>query len=143
MAKKKEEKDKKIKATGKGEKLADMSVVEETAVEEEKVVLEQPAEQPKEKLTTPPKIRGKKYQVAKSQITKNNTLPIPEAIALLCKLNKDSKFVQTVEIHLNVTTKGLAGEVALPHFQGKQRKVAIFDDKLGEEIKSGKVNFDV
>ena len=143
MAKKKEEQDKKIKTSGKGEKIADMSVVEETPVEEEKIALEQPTEQPKEKPVSPPKTRGKKYQAAKSQITKNTVLPIPEAIALLCKLNKDSKFVQTIEVHLTVITKGLSGEVALPHFQGKQRKVAIFNDKLAEEIKTGKVNFDV
>jgi len=142
MAKKKDEKEKKIKTSGKGEKLADMSVEEpveevvEEVVKEEAVTLE--PEKPKTIKT-----RGKKYQKAKAKVGQSTIFSLPEAIKLLKEIGQESKFDQTVEVHLNLLVKGLSGEVTLPHFQGKQRKVVIFDEKLAEEIKLGKVNFDV
>lgn len=144
----KEKKVKKIKTSGKGEKVADMSA--ETVVVDEEELKKQLAEevkipdQPKAaKTSKPKKVRGKKYQAAKNQINKSTVLGPKEAFELLKKTASGTKFDQTVEIHLNVLTKGLSGEVNLPHFKGKERKIAVFDDGLGAEIKTGKINFDV
>ena len=148
MPKKKIEKKGKIKTSGKGEKVADMS--EETVVVDEEELKKQLAEEvktpdqpPAAKTSKAQKVRGKKYQAAKNQINKDTVLGPKEAFELLKKIVEGTKFNQTVEIHLNVLTKGLSGEVSLPHFKGKERKIAVFDDGLGAEIKTGKINFDV
>lgn len=142
-------KEKKIKSSGKGEKVADMSagavIIDEEKLKEE---LAKEAKTPASPVSPKggrggQKVRGKKYQAAKSQIDKNTVLGPKEAFELLKKIVEGAKFDQTVEIHLNVLTKGLSGEVSLPHFKGKERKIAIFDDGLATEIKSGKIKFDV
>lgn len=138
--KSKKEKVKKVKASGKGVKMADMSA---TAV-----IIDVGAQLPVRPLADDapapktPRVRGKNYLQAKKMIDKSKVYPIKEAIELLKKLSL-AKFDQTVELHLNVLEKGLFGEVNLPYFKGKARKIAIFTDELGVEIKSGKINFDI
>lgn len=143
MPKKKEKKEKKVKVSGKGEKFADMSA---TAAVIEEPTGEELAKEVKEtkagKKTKVLKTRGKKYSENKKLVEPNKIYPIPEAIELLKKVSF-GKFKQTVELHLNVLSKGLSGEVSLPFFQGKARRVVIFDEKVTEEIKLGKINFDV
>jgi len=135
-------KEKKVKASGKGEKVADMTVTEEIVTVNEEIKTPDKPEETKA-VHKSQKIRGKKYQAAKNQIDKNTVFKPSEAFELLKKIGSNIKFDQTVEIHLNVLIKGLSGEVSLPHFKGKERKIVIFDDSLAAEIKSGKVNFDV
>jgi len=126
------------KATGKGEKFADMSegapIIDESsltkALKETEVVNKKS-----------PKVRGKKYQTAKAKVEPRAYSP-QEAFDLLKKVSF-GQFHGTVEAHLNVTEKGLSGEVTLPHFAGKARKVVIFDNQIAEELKEGKINFDV
>lgn len=133
----KEENKKKAKTSGKGEKLADMSV--------DAAIINEPTEEDLKKevkIEKKIKVRGKKYQTVKKMVDKSITYSPKDAFELLKKVSI-GKFDQTVELHLNVLSKGLAGEVTLPHFTGKARKIAIFNDELAEEIKSGKVNFDV
>ncbi|MGI5826499.1 MAG: hypothetical protein ACOX50_03740 [Patescibacteria group bacterium] len=136
MAKdKKVKEDKKTaKSTGKGEKFADMSadvvIADEAGAEETK------------KSTKEPKVRGKKYQELRAKIDLNKTYSPKEAFDLLKEVSF-GKNPKAIEAHINVAEKGLSGDVNLPHFAGKQRKVAIFSDELAAEIKEGKVNFDV
>lgn len=137
MAKDKKEKEvkKPAKSTGKGEKFADMSadvvVANETAAEEET-----------QKSNRQPKVRGKKYHELRAKVDLNKTYSPKEAFELLKEVSF-GKNPKVVEAHINVAEKGLSGDVNLPHFAGKQRKVAIFSDELAAEIKEGKVNFDV
>lgn len=135
MAKtKKEDKEKKVKSSGKGERFADMSA--------EKVIVDENIAEEKVKSSRGPKIRGKKYQQLKTQVDAAKTYSPKEAFELLKKVSF-GKNTQTVEVHVNVTEKGLSGNVNLPHFAGKQRKIVVFDDELASEIKAGKINFDV
>jgi large subunit ribosomal protein L1 len=131
---------KKVARAGKGERFADMSegavIIDEAAIEKG---LEAPQEAKKARES---KARGKQYQVAKKLVDSNKIYPPKEALELVKKASF-GKFNGAVEVHLNVLEKGLAGEVTLPHFSGKSRRVAIFTDELASEIKAGKVNFDV
>jgi large subunit ribosomal protein L1 len=141
MPKKKEEKEKKIKSSGKGEKFADMSatavVIDEAAIEKELQQEVKPLETAKRN-----KVRGKKYQATLKLLDKNKIYSLKEALELLQKISF-AKFGGSVEVHLNVTAKGISGEAKLPYFAGKTQKVAIFDEKILAEIKAGKINFDV
>ena len=142
--KKEKPEDKKIKSSGKGEKFADMSagpIINEAEIEKE---LQQTtaSEEIDKKKTKEPKVRGKKYQAVKKQVDSNKTYSLKEALELLKKVSF-GKFVGSVEVHLMVIEKGLSGEVNLPHFAGKTRRVVVFNDGLIEEVKAGKVNFDV
>lgn len=133
---------KKVKSSGKGEKFADMSaeaiIVEEPKTEEVAApVLEE------KKATKAPKVRGKKYQAARKALDKTKAYLIKDAVETLKKLPSATKFSQTVELHLNVIEKGLAGEAKLPYFKAKERRIAIFNDELASEIKAGKINFDI
>ncbi len=138
---KKEEK-KMVKSSGKGEKFADMSsgpIIDEAKIEKE---LQESVPGQEEKKVKEPRVRGKKYQAVKKQVDPNKTYPLKEALELLKKVSF-GKFVGSVEAHLMVLEKGLSGEVNLPHFAGKVRRVVVFSDAMVEEIKTGKVNFDV
>lgn len=141
MPKKTEKTDKKIKSSGKGERFADMSA---TAVVIKEPSLEELKTQPVEKAKKPKKakVRGKNYLAAKKQIEPTKLYSPEQAFELLKKVSL-TKFDGSVETHLNVATKGLSGEIIFPHFKGKARKVAIFDEALGKKIKEGEIDFDL
>jgi len=86
--------------------------------------------------------RGKKYQSVMTQIDRNRTYALPDALALLRKV-KLAKFDETVELHINTTEAGINGTVKLPHGTGKELKIAVASNELLQEIEKGKVNFDV
>lgn len=136
-----EEGKKKVKSSGKGEKFVDMSadapIVDESSLAE---TAEDKATETKR--AKEPKVRGKKYQEVKKMVDQTKTHSPKEGFELLKKVSF-GKFNGTVEAHLNVLEKGLSGDVSLPHFAGKARKVVVFSDELAEEIKAGKINFDV
>jgi large subunit ribosomal protein L1 len=86
---------------------------------------------------------GKKYSAAVSLIDKSKAYPISDAISLV-KKTSFSKFDGSVELHINVSDKGIRGTVALPHGTGKQVRVRIADDKLIADLSaSGKIDFDI
>lgn len=130
---------KKVKSSGKGEKFADMSA---GPVIEEPVLAEDVGTQRAAPALKEPRVRGKKYQDVKKMVDPNKTYSIKEAFELLKKISF-GKNPSTVEAHFNVLEKGLSGEVNLPFSAGKTRKVVIFSPELAEEIKAGKINFDV
>jgi large subunit ribosomal protein L1 len=134
---KKDEKEKKVKSSGKGERFVDMSA--DAVVVDENVLEEQLNEEKEEK---EPKVRGKKYQEARKKVDTTKAYSPKEAFELLKEVSV-SKKNGTVEAHFNVTEKGLSGDTNLPHSTGKARKVAIFSDELAEQIKAGKIDFDV
>ncbi|MDO8515225.1 MAG: 50S ribosomal protein L1 [bacterium] len=86
---------------------------------------------------------GKNYTEAVKKIDKNKTFSPADGIALLKDIAY-AKFNETVELVINVTEKGIRGNVALPHGTGKEVKVRIADDELVTAIeKGGKIDFDI
>lgn len=85
---------------------------------------------------------SKRHQSNEKQVDKNKHYSVEDAIELLKKFKK-SKFDETVELHLNVTEKGVNGQVTLPHGTGKKLRIVVADDKVVEEVTNGKINFDV
>jgi len=85
---------------------------------------------------------SKSYSAAVQTIDKSKTYSLTEALETLKKLQR-TKFDETVELHINLTDKGVSGQITLPHGTGKQTKVAIADDKIIAEIESGKIDFDI
>jgi large subunit ribosomal protein L1 len=65
-----------------------------------------------------------------------------EAIELL-KKNIKTKFVSSLELHLNTLEKGIKQNVPLPFGTGKQVKVAVVSDELLISIEKGIIDFDV
>lgn len=126
------------KSSGKGKKFADMSA---TAVIVDEAALEKGL-QGATGATKTPKVRGKKYLEASKKIEAKKTYSLQEALELLKKVSL-GKNNWTLEAHFNVTDKGLSGEVTLPHYQGKAKKVIIFDEKVAEALKAGKIDFDI
>ncbi len=140
---KKEEKKKTAKSSGKGEKFADMSagpIIDESIIQKE--LSETPVAAEETKTGRTPRVRGKKYQEVKKMVDPGKTYPLKEALELLKKISF-GKFNGSVEAHFVALEKGLSGEVNLPHFAGKARRVVAFNDGLAAEIKAGKINFDV
>ncbi|HUV72022.1 MAG TPA: hypothetical protein VMW25_03365, partial [Clostridia bacterium] len=141
MAKAKKDKEKRLKASGKGERFADMSaeavIIKEPKLNEEIQTPQEVQEKAKE-----PRVRGKKYQSLKAKVDRSKSYPPKEAFELLKEISF-ANFKGTVEVHLNVVEKGLSGEVTLPHFGGKTRKVVIFSDEVAKKVKTGKIDFDV
>ncbi len=89
-----------------------------------------------------PRKRGKNYLLAKKNFDSAKAYSLSEALKLLKKI-KFAKFDESVELHLNVQKSGLKGEVQLPHPTGKTVRVKIVDDKLLDQIETGKIDFDV
>lgn len=86
---------------------------------------------------------GKKAIASQSLVDKSKTYTIGEAVDLV-KKTSFSKFDGSVELHINVTDKGLRGTVALPHGTGKQIRVKIATEDLINSINSGSsINFDI
>ena len=100
-------------------------------------------EKPKKKIKI--KVRSKNYQAALTKLDHKRKYTIEEAIPLLRQITL-TKFVGTVELHINTVEKGLHGKLSLPHGTGKQIKVEIADssniDKLVEKVEKGKIDFD-
>ena len=86
---------------------------------------------------------GKKIIAAQSFIDKSKTYSLSDAISLV-KKTSFSKFDGSVELHINVSDKGIRGTVSLPHGTGKQVRVKIADDKLISDLSAnGKIDFDI
>lgn len=86
--------------------------------------------------------RSKKYKAVRATLDKSKLYPIKEAVELTKKMSY-SNFVGSVEAHVIVREVGMSTELALPHSTGKTVKVAVVDDALLEDIKAGKIEFDV
>lgn len=128
---------------GGGQRLKDMSAT--ATIIEEPVLAEVFTEETVSKVAKAPKIkkvRGKKYLEAKKMIDQTKLYPIEEAVKL-AKKTSASKFGGSIEVHFNVNKKGLNGEAQLPYLKGKEKKVVVFNPEILEEIKAGKLNFDL
>ena len=95
----------------------------------------------KEKFVTK-HVDSKRHAGNTKQVDKSKTYPLSKALEQLKEFKK-SNFDETVELHLNVTEKGINGQVALPHGTGKKLRIKVADDALIEEVASGKISFDV
>lgn len=86
---------------------------------------------------------GKNYTEAVKKIDKNKTYSPTEAIKIIKEIAY-AKFNETVELVINVTEKGIRGNVSLPNGTGKVVKVKIADEELISAIeKGGKIDFDI
>lgn len=113
----------------------------ETKVETQEEVKEETVKtSPKQ--TADEKIRGKKYMEAKNKFSSSNVYKLEEAINLIKDI-KFAKFDETFELHLTVKKQGLNAQVALPYSTGKQKRVEVATEKTLEDLKQGKINFDV
>lgn len=144
--KKREEKIRPVGGKG-GERMKQVVVSDEALAKMEKAkkILEEKEFKEKEKEVkkkTKKRVRGKNYQKAKEKIDKNKKYPLEEAVSLLKKI-RYARFDESVEVHVNVSEKGLKGEVVFPHGIGKQTKVVIVNDQVLKEIEKGKIDFDV
>lgn len=99
-------------------------------------------EAPKRRGLPQVRARGKKYLAAKTKIDPQKAYSIPEAIKLL-KETHFARFDGSAELHLATLKPGLHGEVVLPNFAGKTKKVEIADEQTLKKIESGKIDFDI
>lgn len=95
----------------------------------------------KEKFATV-KSASKRHKENLSAVSKSQTYTLDQAIEALRKF-KNSKFDETVELHINVKEKGISGQLVLPHGTGKKRIIKIADEAIISEVAKGKINFDV
>jgi large subunit ribosomal protein L1 len=102
------------------------------------------------KESKPKRARSKKYLLSKEKIDKDKLYPLAEAIQHL-KACSYTSFDGTVELHAKMQTikkkKDEAvvfrGTVRLPSGSPKERKIVVASEELIEDIKKGKVNFDI
>jgi large subunit ribosomal protein L1 len=96
----------------------------------------------KEQVQREPKVRGKKYKKAQKKVDREKRYPIKEAVKLAQETSLSS-FTGNLEAHLIMTKQGDFGEVDLPYFKGKEKKIVIMDEKVLKKIEQGKTDFDV
>ena len=85
------------------------------------------------------KTKGKNYLKVKSLVDKTKKYSINEALDLVKKTSY-SKFDGSVEVVFNVLSKGLRGNVTLPHGTGKTLRIKIADDAL---VANPVIDFDI
>ncbi len=86
--------------------------------------------------------RGKKYKEALKKIDEKKLYELTEAVEILKKI-AFAKFEESVELHINVLSEGLRGEIELPHTTGKSVRIAIVNDKVLADIEKGTIEFDI
>lgn len=126
------------RADAKAAKRAEAGVSEEAHME----VATQSPKKESAKTASSTKHLSPKYQDAAKLVEKGKTYKVAEALELLPKLTV-AKFDETVELHINTVTTGIAGNMTLPHGTGKSVRVAIATDEVIAEIEKGNINFDV
>lgn len=153
-----EEKVTKISLSRKPKAEAKAEKTEPSVKEEPKEEKTKPSAAKSEKQVAPSeskKPRSKKYQSAVENIDKTKTYSLKEALELLQKTSY-TKFIGSVEAHLNTNVKSVRGLVNLPFAAGKKLTILAFGDNATEagadtqgsdetieEISKGKINFDV
>ena len=96
------------------------------------------------------KVRGRKYLAVREKVDQNKAYSLAEAIKHI-KVCSYAKFDETVELHIKMQNPKkkkddvavFRGMVRLPSGSPKKRKIAVATEELVEEIKKGKINFDV
>lgn len=152
--------EKKLKKSGKGEgRLADMGVkaleeaekIKEKEKEVEKIakistdakaVVDKEKVEKIEKALKKPKVRSRRYRLAKTKVNTNKFYSLSEAVKILTSI-ANSRIDETVEVHISTYVDKLTGVVKLPHGTGKKQKIAIADDKILAQVAKNKINFDV
>lgn len=116
-------------------------VVKQEEVKAE-VVEEKPASGTNPKLTYPRHRHGrsKLYKAQKKQVD-DKVYSLVDALALLRKVTYSKH--KSVELHLNAKETGIRGEIKLPYSIGKDVRVAIYNAEVANDIKAGKLDFDV
>lgn len=85
--------------------------------------------------------RSKKYQKKQELIDNTQRYPLDSAVRLLRQVSYSKH--NTVELHINVRSDSLRGEINLPHSTGQSQKIAIFSDKIAKKIKAQDFDFDI
>lgn len=85
---------------------------------------------------------GKKYKSAKKKIDSDKKYSVKKAVKLVKEVSITS-FTGNLEAHLVVNKTGKFGEVDLPYFEGKEKKIAIASDAIIKKINQGKIDFDL
>jgi large subunit ribosomal protein L1 len=85
---------------------------------------------------------GKKYKQAKKKVDPEKKYLVKEAVKLVKDISI-TKFTGNLEAHLVINKTGRLGEVDLPYFKGKEKKIAIASDEIIKKIKKGNIDFDV
>lgn len=149
MAKKNKDTDKKqdkVKTSGLGGGERVVAVEGGTEKEPTEVPTTEDAEKEKKETTEKRKVGqeepGKKYKQAKQKIDPNKKYSIKEAVKLVKEVSI-TNFTGNLEAHLVVQKTGRFGEVNLPYFKGKEKKIAIASDEIIKKIKQGNIDFDV
>lgn len=89
-----------------------------------------------------PKVRSKQYKKARKKIDVEKRYAVKKAVELAQETSLSS-FTGNLEAHLVMTKQGDFGEVDLPYFKGKEKKIAIMDEDVLKKIEQGKIDFDV
>lgn len=98
---------------------------------------------PHPKTTYPRHLHGRsqRYQQKQELVDNSRRYPLDSAVRLLRRVAYSTH--NTVELHLNVKSDSLRGEINLPHSTGQQQEIAIFSDKLAKKIKKQDIDFDI
>lgn len=119
----------------------DIDKLAKISQEQEKMEAEFAGKKVKEKVAKP-KSHSKTYNQAAHKVDKDKHYTIDEAVKLLKEIS-NTKFVSTVEVHINTIEKGIRGMITLPHGTGKKLRIAIADEAIIDQVKKGVIEFDI
>ncbi len=95
-----------------------------------------------------PKLTYPRYKHGRSRVYKDKkikvedkTYSLSDALAVLRQVSYSKH--KTVELHINAKETGIRGEIKLPFSIGKDIQVLIYNDEVANQIKTGKLDFDI
>ncbi|MDO8638168.1 MAG: 50S ribosomal protein L1 [Candidatus Daviesbacteria bacterium] len=110
------------------------SVVSPSETDEQKTGKPE-SENRKQKTDNKAKIRGHKYQEAKTKVDQTLKYSLLEAVKLAQETSY-SKFPGTIEAHFNTNVKNIRGLISLPHFTGKKLTILAFPSTSSGQVAS-------
>jgi large subunit ribosomal protein L1 len=119
--------------------LDDISKGKDSKIDKAEKVVEKTSKKSKKESTVKVEVKKSKK---KSNLDRTKLYSAKDAIELLKKESK-TKFVSSLELHLNLLEKGFKQNVPLPFGTGKKVNVAIVSDELLVRIEKGIIDFDV
>lgn len=86
--------------------------------------------------------RSHKYQAVRAQVDKTKLYDLTTAVEMIKKLSY-SKFVGTIEVHLQTKKDNVSATLSFPHSTGKTVRVAVVSPEVLEKIENNQIDFDI
>jgi len=89
-----------------------------------------------------PRVRGKRYGELAMKVDRSKLYSLADAVPLVLEL-ANTKFKESIELHLSIKKLGFSSKIDLPHSTGSSKKIEIANEGTVKKLEEGKIDFDI